>query len=1146
MGARYSLQIATLGLLLCSGRSNELVPSTTPPPYDASTPARGTPAFASRSDDGGVRAISNQTYVYVLEEELIATDSLIRSLTARLSLLQRLREDVASGRVNTSDVERILGSPAQENESMTSAGVEANSSKRFDTAPADYEQPSTARRAADDWVVGRGFGKYLIAKRSMESPPSKPSGEESTLAAPRLIALLYHRLNPAGGPPGGGRPTGQRAAHAPARRGDKSGGSHGLRLPSHVAIRVYVDGTVQMDSDAAGALVCVYTPDGRLCAAPTGSAGLSLRGAPWWGAGCRALGAALGELPEPSLLVSDSCGHVHVLSLVVRHGGRVLAGRRRAQQPDALLHQRGAAASGAANDDASEGGHKLGTDVQLYPQCTILLPHVRRAHSQRGTRQPDATEAATVDPSGGVVVEDDTPQEPIVSLALQRDVATAILAYSTGASIDRGNVILVGTGLGGALLAFHRNCSPVKQLFAPQHDTDGPADEVTAPAPPISALTRQGTIVAFASGSALHFASLQRFDSLAVSCDLPLSEAGAPVHAASLSYDPAAPSLLWAGGSDGSVMLFNTRTLGAGGPSKHSDSTACRMLARLPPLPSPAALVRTAIGTEPAHKGCLLASSAAAVSVGAVRGYVIAASGAGIAVYNVSDAHKGHVELAFARPSGASFAHAVEDCLVELDGDQSDTVPRSLPLQLLEVSNAEPPPQGGRQKSRSGGSVGGAQDITLLLADAQPSSDLSERPSLPAAPEFLSGRATFYDVLLPQRRSGSGLDFSGWEVGGLGLIAGLLGMARGPVMLLFIAGVVYYNVNEVRRKARDGDNCDDTWGAGDGAGGFTGDGRLRGGRRHRADEHGTLKKGLKILAQGASFFLLRGPLGMAARIAISRYNATRKEAGKGFDDDDDDVDEVMGADGDFGGGGGRGAADRYERAVQRMTAQARMNRELQSLDGRAGGDRGSLRQRHNGARTSRAEAEISANREHIDRLLQQQRYERAFRGDLDDGGGMNEIPGGGRVDPYAYTDSDDDAEGLSDDGALDVDAKQQQHIRRLLEQDSDDDEMLANGFGHPGFDGDVNDDEAYTTGDSDSEDYHAPQQDDRELHADARRYREFLPDADAYDHDGEFEAAAGDALLETAERWAHLTGTAPASARALAEVHERADPDIHD
>lgn len=952
-----------------------------------------------------------------LERELAATRASIEALNARLAALERLRADAVAGRASYSDVERLLGRGG------ASQGVVVT--------------PSLPPAAPHG-----GLWRYLVPRRALAEPPPPPTpGPGGALPdggdAARLVAVVLLPLASGGAPGGGGR------------------------VPCHVALRVHADGVVVGDTELAGAALCVEgagTGAAAAASSPSAAAGgvgpqslacsdggapLRLRDAiPGWDERCTVVAAALGELPAPTLLVAHSCGGVALLGVVVRHGGRTLAGHQRAGQVDALLlqaqrrraaaaarspHGGGGGADGDGNDDAAARGSPSGsapTRVELYPSCSIQLP--------RG--------------GGGGGAEFDVP--------------TAVATHSTGAGSDRGNVVLVGTGVGGAVLAFHRNCTPARAVFTPQPRAEGGHG---APAG-IAAFARQGTVVAFAAGPAVGFVSTLRLGTLDSWCALPQVGGGGsaagdgPVHAASLAFDPAHPSHLWVGASDGSVLLFNTRALVAGAGRRAGDGVACRLLlVTLAPAPP-----GRRSGPQPLP-GCLAAAHPGAASVAAVRGHLLVATGAGLAVFNTSTAfahqlgarggggghggggHGGGTTLPLAHhaplPAGGGGSSGDEDtppaawCIAPAPpgAPSPPSPPLLLPQRLLALST--PSSEGSSQGAGGRGKAWGGSRSSPR--DAQP-------PMLAVA--GAPHPAALFEVALPRPAAGWGAAADPWgdagAGGALGLLGWLVGALRGPGMVALVVGVVYFQASQARRKARGGDEDDGGGGGsegGEGGGGgvWAADGgrRAGGARRRRPGDRGaaasTVRKGLGLLAQGASFFLLRGPLGVAARVAVARYKKRRAAEGAGgsgfFDDeeeeeeevgfgDDDEDDDDAGGDGGGGDEGGRAGADRYERAIARMEARARMERELGALGARSSGA-GGMRRLAGGV--SRAAAEMEAHRAHLEQLQLQRRYERALRGEPDsddDDGDLGGLPPGGGRPFLDDTDEDEDDAGVVGSG----------------------------------------------------------------------------------------------------------------------------------
>ena len=489
---------------------------------------------------------------------------------------------------------------------------------------------------------------------------------------------------------------------------------------------------------------------------------------------------------------------------------------------------------------------------------------------------------------------------------------------------ERG-LLLLGTALSGDLLAFHScNCSPAFELFRGGAAGAGGGGGGGGGAQEPPAAGASGVFVQAAAGSALAFSSggLVRLATLAPpraqqqrpgraasllpqACLLPPVEGasagalrGAPAALSSLAFDVSQPALLWAGLADGRTLLFDTaappearRPQGEGGapaPRQPRGSLAaaprCVLVATiaaaapaaaeaLDPETGVAAAAAEALEAEAgaAEAGaagaarsplrCLLSRSASAVSLAAVDGYTLAASGAGVAVYNASAAPRGGGDVSRAawRGSAAPAGPPAGGCLVPLPaalgaacGGACGGAPAALfaqPRALAFSLRSEGPAAALRPwelPSRGPAPGAPAQVLLLHLSPAQPA----------------RGAATLLiDLQLPRRGGArSGWGWGGGPSGRLAAALGaqeaggplaLLGLLRGPLMALLCGYMVWSRSRGARGEAREGGERP----------ALTGAQRL-----------------LSGLGAALSLATMRSPLGLAANIAFRRARQAAAEA----------------------------------------------------------------------------------------------------------------------------------------------------------------------------------------------------------------------------------------------------------------------------
>ena len=970
-----------------------------------------------------------------LLEEIAVTDALIAHLTQRSQQLQQLRAVVASGNATSHKALATMldGSKLMGTVNSTPHAVDSYNAS-FLTANAQKD------KSQRDSLASYRFQQYLVPKRTLSPESARPEQASPSAALQHaLVAAFYIKIGAHSASAGSaGRKTGSGAK----RGGSGSGGvgqgaSH--RSPTKLAVRVHADGTVKFDTDYAAAGLCAGDAIQKCSKAQINvlSNGASTDSSSMVRAqSCTVVGASPGYLPDPAILLSDSCGRVHVMDLVIKHAGVMISGRRRmapaSPKPATAREKADSIVKGGRNYDP-DSIHS-GTEVALHARCSITLPliHMTTMHSAEAGVSADGSAAIMLDGAPGMEAE---------TRYTEQELASAMATHTTGATVDRGNSIIIGTARGGAALMYHRNCTPAGTLWK-----GGDVTYQLSQPEPITALTIQGTVLAFASSGLVRFASLSgKMDTYRYACELPApaqtaaDQHGGVSRVTSLTYDASHTSLLWAGTEDGSLLLYNSRSAG-----QDRDGLVCKLMARLPPPPPPpqsfiemSQPILSTNNNSPS-RSCLLAYHPSALSVASVRGYVIAASGAGIAVYNASQPWKGAVELAFMRPlvladkgaQGGGGAAAAPACIVQAPPSSPDadkmapSLLLALPLALAAVFH---PDKAGSSSSSSGGrrNSGGPaalHDPSLMIHEAAlPPTQQQQQEGVSGSSSDVSEGATtvLYDVLLPSRRDSSGSAFP-WE--GDSALASLLSLFRGPLIILVIGGIVWYNINEARRGRRRRLARFENEGSGRGRGngsrsrywpsmndddGDDDDYADRGGAEEDEASSSSLARGVGLLMQGASFFMLRGPLGMAARFALARYKRSQQAEREEARDEHRRTLQAMGLGSDDADGGGRRDVE-YERAIARMTAQPRMNRQLQALEGRARdlqraqpdyGDPSSLRLRGGGGNAS-ADSQF-------DRV-------RHFGSHTSDD--IAEVPGGGHVpSPYQHYDAAEDDEDVSDD-----------------------------------------------------------------------------------------------------------------------------------
>lgn len=988
------------------------------------------------------------TAASLLEAEIAATDGLVAQLQRRLELLHELRTAVVSGSVSAAAAEALLAARsvvAEATSAMHAAPRELEQRRPQPAVAASDRAPAAAERgqppAADaEWMRAHDFRRYLLPRRVLAPPtppPPAPQADGGGEAAPPpppapLVSAFFIRLK--GDSNGGG------GSH---RKGASARG----RPPTRLAVRVFADGGVMVDGDAGPAAVCLDGGSAAStrprCASIAANVLLPRAGGEVGGsaAGCRVVGAVYGGLPEATLLVADSCGRVAVMGVAVKHGGAALLGRTKPLPPP-LSRER------------LEGGGSgpppfAGTEVAVSPACVITLPPAFSAEPEARSQQAisndgDAAQSVQIDasgeasPLGGVGGRRPVGAQPP---SARPDVAAAMLTYTNGAFIDRGNVILVGTAVRGAVLAYHRNCTPAAAVVVPPRG---------APAAPVSTMARQGTLVAYArAGSGdVSFLSIQqqrdRVEPLRHACDVPpgYDDEGAgltggaqqqlrPMSVTSLAYDALAPTLLWAGTSDGSLLLYNTRAVDV-----ESGQLECRLLARVPHPHHAPAPRRPSVA---ARADCLLAASRTALSTAALRGYVVGVSAAGgVVVYNTSRAWQREVDVAFSRPAAAS-SDGDDACLVPLlasDGSDGAATQQALLLQPAALVAATFPelPSGGGGGKRSSYTGLASTDAALLVHEAAappppppppaggvtPTGDAAAVAPATAAATTVT---TWFDAFLPVRREPSPWEADAAQFGSL------LSLVRGPALMLGIGVFMWYSshrkkqVAEGRRRRRDGDGG--VWGPATGDGDDL-DGPFGDEDGELGDDNNWMGKALRMGGQIASVLLLRGPLGVAARLAVSRYNKRKAEEAEDERREQEERERFLAglADDDDGGlrrrrrGGGGG--DSFEAALERLSAQHARSR-------RAGGPAGRRSGRYLDevlSATSAAGGSSSfggrGGRYDDDELREAAALAgldgASFRsrGGGDGDGGLLSLRGGGSGNPYDYDTDDDDADGGGD------------------------------------------------------------------------------------------------------------------------------------
>lgn len=175
-------------------------------------------------------------------------------------------------------------------------------------------------------------------------------------------------------------------------------------------------------------------------------------------------------------------------------------------------------------------------------------------------------------------------------------------------------VVATNTGVLGVHLvngtmvrSFHYTMSDRVLPRAADGDGKGPP-RASAPAPsfnePITAITRHGAEVAFAVNQNVYFVNFMKPSRRHIStrmCD------GAGSEIVSMTFDFISPSSLWVGTAAGDILLYSTRAT-----SRQQQSARCRLMDKV-----------AGIGN--------------AVSVAALRGYLVSLTGATLQVHNSTD-----------------------------------------------------------------------------------------------------------------------------------------------------------------------------------------------------------------------------------------------------------------------------------------------------------------------------------------------------------------------------------------------------------------------------------------------------------------------------------------------------------------------------